>query len=78
MESLFPQAQKVGGVLDKKTRVSVIQVCAPTADKDEADHANFYDEVRETAVKCRSYHKIRKLQRIRRPEETLRGFCRST
>ncbi|KAL6731508.1 hypothetical protein Aduo_002365 [Ancylostoma duodenale] len=47
------------GFLDKKTRVSVIQIYAPTADKDkEADHTDFYDEVRETAAKCRSYYKI--------------------
>ncbi|KAL6726283.1 hypothetical protein Aduo_008271 [Ancylostoma duodenale] len=44
--------------LEKKTRVSVIQIYAPTADKDEADHTDFYDEVRETAAKCRSYYKI--------------------
>ncbi|KAL6723361.1 hypothetical protein Aduo_018373 [Ancylostoma duodenale] len=44
--------------LDKKTRVTVIQIYAPTVDKDEADHTDFYDEVRETAAKCRSYYKI--------------------
>ncbi|KIH43297.1 hypothetical protein ANCDUO_26700, partial [Ancylostoma duodenale] len=65
---LIPKIQQVSfpshriGVLDlqldKETRVSVIQICAPTADKDEADHTDFYDEVRETAAKCRSYYKI--------------------
>ncbi|EYB94489.1 hypothetical protein Y032_0171g328 [Ancylostoma ceylanicum] len=44
--------------LDKKIKVSVIQIYALTADKDEADHTDFYDEVRETAAKCRSYYKI--------------------
>ncbi|EYC26365.1 hypothetical protein Y032_0010g1116 [Ancylostoma ceylanicum] len=44
--------------LDKKTKVSLIQIYAPTADEDEADHTDFYDEVRETAAKCRSYYKI--------------------
>ncbi|KIH69139.1 hypothetical protein ANCDUO_00520, partial [Ancylostoma duodenale] len=38
--------------LDKKTRVTVIQIYAPTVDKDEADHTDFYDEVRETAAKA--------------------------
>ncbi|EYB98251.1 hypothetical protein Y032_0133g1799 [Ancylostoma ceylanicum] len=59
---LVQNIRRVSGVLDlqldKKTKVSVIQIYAPTPDKDEADHADFYDEVRETAAKCRSYYKI--------------------
>ncbi|EYB82924.1 hypothetical protein Y032_0347g3161 [Ancylostoma ceylanicum] len=45
--------------LDKKTKVSLIQIYAPNANKDDKEsHTDFYGEVQETAAKCRSYYKI--------------------
>ncbi|EYB85833.1 hypothetical protein Y032_0290g1548 [Ancylostoma ceylanicum] len=44
--------------MNKNTKISLIQVYAPTADKDEIEHADFYDELRAVVRKCRSYYKV--------------------